>query len=55
MDEIFETIGPAILSAMGAAALIGIATFLLFNKGTPGSGVVTLYDYMFAVLDSIIP
>lgn len=54
MDEIMDTIGPALLSALGAAALIGIALFLLFDTN-PSDGIVTLGEYMFAMLDSILP
>jgi hypothetical protein len=54
MEEIMETSGQAILAAMAASAILAIAGFLFFNMNG-GDGVITLAEYMYAALNSILP
>lgn len=54
MEEILENGGQGLLAALAAVALIGITTFLLFNTDF-NDGVLTLGEYMFLTLDSLLP
>lgn len=54
MEEIMETSGQAILAALAASAIIAIAYFLFFNMND-GDGVITLAEYMYTALNSILP
>lgn len=54
MDEILELGGQGLLAALAAVAIIGLTTFLLFNING-NDGIVTLGEYMFQTLDSLLP
>ena len=54
MEEILEIGGQGLLAALAAVALIGITTFLLSNTNG-NDGIITLGEYMFQTLDSLLP